>query len=226
MNPRPGAIFFDLDGTLLDTAPDMVGSLDQLRAEHGMPPLDYGCARSRVSNGAPGLLKLGFPGFDEQRRESLRERFLQLYANRLSMLTAPFPGMARVLDSLDAAGVCWGVVTNKPGWLTEPLLDALDLASRCACIVSGDTLEMRKPQPEPLLHAAALARVLPATAVYVGDARRDIEAGRAAGMTTVAALYGYVEAADAPMQWGADHTIRSPDELLTVLGLSHRNKTD
>ncbi len=219
MSRPPGAVFFDLDGTLLDTAPDMVGALDQLRAEHGVAALEYGFARSHVSNGALGLLKIGFPDFDDKRRASLRDRYLELYADRLAAETLPFPGIDRVLDRLDEQRVPWGVVTNKPGWLTEPLLATLGLASRCACIVSGDTLEKRKPSPEPLLHAASLAGVAPSTAVYVGDAKRDIEAGNAAGMTTVAALYGYVDCADAPAHWDADHTVEHADELLAIFGL-------
>ncbi|HHQ15195.1 MAG TPA: phosphoglycolate phosphatase [Chromatiales bacterium] len=225
MSRRPGAVFFDLDGTLLDTAPDMVGALDQLRAEHGIPALDYEFARDHVSHGALGLLKIGFPDFDDERRDSLRERYLQLYADRLSTETTAFPGMEQVLDTLDEQRVPWGVVTNKPGWLTEPLLTALGLATRCACIVSGDTLEKRKPHPAPLLHAAALTKTDPATAVYVGDAKRDIEAGNAAGMTTVAALYGYVAAADAPAAWGADHTVEQPQELIGLFELARPNET-
>lgn len=212
------AYFFDLDGTLLDTAPDMVAALNVLRAEHKLSPLDYATARTQVSNGAAGLLSIAFAHLDEAGRESLRGRYLELYAERLSEQTAPFPGMLDVLDALDKTGQPWGIVTNKPAFLTEPLLAAQGLSPRCACIVSGDTLAQRKPHPEPLLHAARVAGVPSATAVYVGDARRDIEAGQAAGMVTVVATYGYLVPGDDPLLWGADHAVDHPTELLQLPG--------
>lgn len=217
------AIFFDLDGTLLDTAPDMVGALNSLRAEYRLDALDYSLARAHVSNGAAGLLALAFDHWDELRRETLRERYLQLYAERLSRDTTPFAGMPEVLDALDAAGHPWGVVTNKPAYLTEPLLAAQGLAARCACIISGDTLKRRKPHPEPLLHAARMVGVASGDALYIGDARRDIQAGQAAGMRTVAAAYGYLGPGEDPRQWGADHAIDTPAEILQVMTLTGKD---
>ncbi len=213
-----GAIFFDLDGTLLDTAPDMVAALDRLRAEESLHPMDYAHARSHVSHGALGLLKVGFAHLESDDQAALRDRFLAHYAEHLCEETRLFPGMARVLDELDTGGVPWGVVTNKPAYLAEPLLEALELAARCACIVSGDTLARRKPDPDPLLHAAEIAGVEAQQSVYIGDDQRDIQAGQAAGMTTVAASYGYITRDDQVADWGADHTVAGSDELLELLG--------
>jgi phosphoglycolate phosphatase len=163
------------------------------------------------------MLRHGFPQLDDAGHEALRERYLQLYTQRLSLSTRLFPGLAELLKSLEQAGLAWGIVTNKPAYLTEPLLSALELAGRCACIVSGDTLPRRKPHPDPLLHAARLAGVPAEAAMYIGDARRDIEAGQAAGMTTVAAIYGYIDPAEDPAAWGADYTVTEPGELQPLL---------
>ncbi len=213
------AVLFDLDGTLLDTAPDMVGALDELRAEHTLEPMDFAAARAHVSNGALGLLRAGFAHLDDDGREALRDRYLALYERRLCQATGLFPGMAAVLDALDAVGRPWGVVTNKPGYLTEPLLAGLQLRSRCACVVSGDTLARRKPHPDPLLHAAERLALPAEQTAYVGDASRDIEAGRAAGMRTVAAVYGYIQPGDDPTDWGADHQVSHPREILALLSV-------
>lgn len=213
----PFAVLFDLDGTLLDTAPDMVAALNLLRMEQGLDPLPHARARNEVSNGSAGLLRLGFPGAGLDRLQELQRRFLDIYAARLSEATVLFPGMAEVLHAIEARQLHWGIVTNKPGWLTEPLLAALGLHQRSACTVSGDTLPERKPHPAPLLHALAALRLTADRAVYVGDAPRDIEAGRAAGMRTILAGYGYLDAGKDLTGWGADRIISEPVELLEVL---------
>ncbi len=212
-------LLFDLDGTLLDTAPDMADALNRLRGKHGLEPLDFALARTQVSNGAAGLLRVGFPHLDDEGREALREPYLQLYAENLVAQTTLFPGMDRVLKKLDQIGCPWGVVTNKPAYLTEPLLAGLALRSRCACVISGDTLPVRKPDPGPLLHAAKELGIKAEQAAYVGDAPRDIEAGRRAGMATVAVTYGYLEDGADPKRWQADHVIELPTDLLHVLGV-------
>lgn len=211
------AILFDLDGTLLDTAPDMVGALNQLRSEHGNEPLPYGLARAHVSNGALGLLRIGFPEVTPVAGDPLHRRFLEIYAARLIEESALFSGMAAVLDALDEQRLPWGVVTNKPRQFTEPLLAALRLLERTGCVVSGDSLPERKPHPRPLLFALDRLGVRACEAVYVGDAPRDIDAGRAAGMGTIAARYGYIEPEQDPARWGADHVIDRPEELLALL---------
>jgi len=212
------ALLLDLDGTLLDTAPDMGGALNLLRAEHDLEPLPAATIRPAVSHGAMRLVALGFPEAAGDDFEALRLRFLELYAANLAVGTRLFPGFDTVLDSLEARGLPWGIVTNKPGWLTDPLLAALGLDRRAACAVSGDTLAERKPHPLPLLHAARLLRVEPERCVYVGDAERDIQAGRAAGMTTIVAAYGYISADEDLRQWQPHGVVNAPDELLDWLG--------
>ena len=216
------AVLFDLDGTLLDTAPDMVGALNDLRAEQSLAPVDYAMARAHVSHGAFGLVDAAFGRIDTAERQRLRDRFLEIYASRVATATTLFDGMETVLNQVEADGLAWGVVTNKPGNLTEPLLAALGLLSRCACVVSGDTVAKRKPHPEPLLHAMRQlnAKSKPSDVgqlMYVGDADRDIQAGKAAGMITVAATYGYIPPDEDPLQWNADHIIEHPPQLLDIL---------
>ena len=214
----PSALLLDLDGTLLDTAPDMGGALNLLRAEHGLEPLPREVIRPVVSHGAMRLVALGFPETTGDAFESLRLRFLELYAANLAVGTRLFPGFEAVLDQLEARGLPWGIVTNKPGWLTDPLLAALGLDRRAACAVSGDTLPERKPHPLPLLHAARLVGVDPGRCVYVGDAERDIQAGRAAGMTTLVASYGYLSQHDDPLSWQPHGIVATPAELLGWMG--------
>lgn len=211
------AVFFDLDGTLVDTAPDMVDVLQALQRAHDVVPVAYEVGRSYVSNGAMGLLRLGFPDFDDPARQALLPEFLGRYAGNIAARSRLFAGFDALLVELDAARVPWGVVTNKPAYLTGPLLEALQLAGRAACAVSGDTLPLRKPDPAPLLHACRLAGVEPARSVYAGDSARDIQAGHAAGMTTVAAAYGYVVAGDDPAGWGAERIAAGPEELAQIL---------
>jgi phosphoglycolate phosphatase len=198
-------VLFDLDGTLLDTAPDMGRALNRLLREQGRQPLAHRDIRPVVSHGSPGLLELGFSLYpDDADYPPLRDRFLALYRDCLARDTRPFPGIPELLDWLEGRDIPWGVVTNKPGWLTEPLLAALDLTRRAACIVSGDTLPQRKPHPAPLLHACGQIGVAPDHCVYVGDAERDVEAGKRAGMRTVAATWGYIPEEDDPAHWQAD----------------------
>jgi phosphoglycolate phosphatase len=208
--PRPiRCVLFDLDGTLLDTAPDMGGALNRLRAEHGLEALPADRIRPQVSNGAAALVRLGFPGLDAANFEMLRLRFLSLYAERVCEGTRLFDGGGELLDMLEAAGLPWGVVTNKPGWLTDPLMARLRLDRRAATIVSGDTLPLRKPDPAPLRHAAAQVGVAEPDCVYLGDAERDMLAARAAGMRAVFARHGYFETVAAD-HYGAE---RGCDDL-------------
>jgi len=218
---RAAAILFDLDGTLLDTAPDMIGALNRLRLENGRENLSVAETRAHVSHGAVRLVRVGFPDVDDAALEPLRLRFLQLYAQNLADGTCLFPGIEQVLAALEAERLPWGVVTNKPGWLTDPLLDRLGLFERACCVVSGDTVAERKPHPLPLLHAAQATGVPPGRCVYVGDAERDIVAGRAAGMQTVVAAYGYLGPEDQPALWNPHGVVEQPEELLDWLTLRH-----
>ena len=210
------AVFFDLDGTLVDSAPDLVVAMDRLRAELGEPSTDVAHVGRVVSKGGRAMLRQGFPGADEARIEQLLPRFLDLYAEAIATHTRTFAGIDAVLAEFEARGVLWGVVTNKPGRLARAVMAELALDSRCAALVSGDCLPLRKPDPAPLLHACALAGVGVGQSVYVGDDARDIEAGQRAGMLTVAAGWGYLNGED-PNEWGADRVIAAPAELLDIL---------
>lgn len=213
---RFDAIFFDLDGTLVDTAPDMVSVLIDLQKEEGVEALNYEMARSHVSDGAAGLVNLAFPKVDADNHERLRLRYLEKYEQCVCVESVIFAGLEDLLDKLDAANRPWGVVTNKPMRMTGPLLAGLGLAARSACSISGDTLPQRKPDPAPLLLASSETGVSPANSIYVGDAARDIDAGRAAGMFTIAAAYGYINEEN-PASWGADHIVADTAELTTFL---------
>lgn len=208
-------VLFDLDGTLADTAPDLAFALNSVLEEQGCAPLPFEHIRPVVSHGAAALIRLGFglgpqdPGF-----APLRARLLEIYRANLARDTRLFPGMEELLAVLEQRGMKWGVVTNKPAWLTEPLLGALSVAHRACCIVSGDTTRQRKPHPEPMFHACAVAGSRPGECVYVGDAQRDVEAGRQAGMKTLVALFGYLDATDRPAEWGADGMVAHPLEIL------------
>lgn len=211
---RTAAVLFDLDGTLLDTAPDMIAVLNALRTEEGLPALPYALARTQVSHGSTGLLTLAFPGVSGEAFEQLRRRFLGSYAARLAVETALFEGCEAVLQRLEKQRLPWGIVTNKPAFLTDPLLQAVQLSPRAGCVVSGDTLPQRKPHPAPLLHAAAQLGVDPSACLYVGDAERDVQSARAAGMRVVVARYGYLGPGDQPASWAADGDIHHPLDLL------------
>jgi phosphoglycolate phosphatase len=214
MRHPPACILFDLDGTLLDTAPDMAGALNRLRHDEGHPALPIEHIRPHVSHGALALIKFGFDITSEHPRfEGLRQRYLDIYRNAIAVHTTLFPGMGALLAMLESNAIPWGVVTNKPGWLTEPLLAELGLLERAACVVSGDTTPSRKPDPGPLLHACRTLSVDPGRCLYVGDAERDIEAGKRAGMATVIARFGYLGVDDDPELWGADEIIDHPEEL-------------
>ncbi len=214
------AVLFDLDGTLIDTAPDMIAALNGLRAQEGLDALPYSIARTQVSHGSSGLVSLAFPAAGSADFELLRERFLGLYNERLAVETRLFEGCEQVLGALEAANKPWGIVTNKPAFLTAPLLAALMLDRRAGCVISGDTLPQRKPHPAPLLHAATLLGVAADRCLYIGDAQRDIQSARAAGMPVLLAGYGYLGPTDDPASWAADGQIASPLELLSWLGLA------
>ena len=211
------AVFFDLDGTLVDTAPDMVGALQELQMSYGVEPVPYELGRSHVSNGAVGLVSLAFPDETVSPESSLLCEFIDRYTAQVCTKSVLFDGIAALLDRLDDASRAWGVVTNKPAHLTEAILEKLALAERSVCTISGDTLATRKPDPAQLLHACQLAGVTTDECIYVGDEERDIEAGRRAGIATVAAGYGYVVAEDDPRRWGADEFAADPDELAKIV---------
>ncbi len=209
------AVLFDLDGTLIDTAPDMGGALNSLLLEEGLEPIPMARIRPYVSQGGLVLTRLGFDGkVPESEIEPLRQRFLDHYRAIVANDSRLFDGYEGILSELEARSIPWGIVTNKPEWLTHPLLQQLDLAERSGVVIGGDTLEHRKPHPLPLQVAAERLGVNTEQCLYVGDDERDIVAGKAANMKTLVAAYGYIEDGTDIESWGADGVIDSPGELL------------
>jgi phosphoglycolate phosphatase len=213
---RPEAILFDLDGTLADTAPDLAAALNKLRADRGLEPAPYESLRPYASAGARGLIGAGLGlGPDAEEYEALRIAFLDNYAASIAVRSRLFDGVPALLQRLQSAGLSWGIVTNKAMRFTDALVPLIGLG-HAGCIVSGDTTPHSKPHPAPLLEAAQRLRVSPQSCWYVGDDMRDIEAGRAAGMVTVAAAWGYC-GSDGPAQWNAHAIAASPLELLGLI---------
>jgi len=211
----PEAVLFDLDGTLIDTAPDMGGALNNLLLEENRAPLPLEAIRPYVSQGGLVLTRLGFAGqVEEHEIEPLRLRFLQHYRAIVADNSRLFDGFEEVLAELERRAIAWGVVTNKPEWLTHPLLEGLGLSARSAVVIGGDTLPNRKPHPQPLQVAAERIGVDCRQCIYVGDDERDIAAGRAARMKTLVAAYGYIEDAGEIAGWQADGVIATPRDLL------------
>lgn len=212
------AVLFDLDGTLADTAPDLIGTLNRLLTEEGRAPLPCAALRRHVSGGTRALIGQGFgltpddPGY-----AILAERFLGLYERHVCDESQLFPGIPELLDTLEQTGIRWGIVTNKGQRFTEPLVRQLGLAARAACVISGDSAARAKPHPDPLLLACAQAAVAPQHSLYLGDDLRDIQAGHAAGMLAVVAAYGYLGDGPPYPEWDGDGIIHHPEELPDLL---------
>ena len=215
------AVLFDLDGTLIDSAPDLAGAVEDMRAKRGLPSLDLSVYRPMAGAGARGMLGVGFglapddPGF-----ATLREEFFQSYERRLTLKTRVFDGVSDVIQRLEQQQLPWGVVTNKASRFTEPLTLAIALFDSASVIISGDSTAYSKPHPEPLLEAARRIGIAPGHCVYVGDDERDIVAGQAAGMNTVAVAYGYLGVQADLHRWGADAVVNYPGQLLQLLALA------
>lgn len=211
------AVLFDLDGTLLDTAPDLVSTLNQLLQEEGRQTMPFEEVRPYVSLGAAALVRLGFADAVEPAFSALHKRFLGIYRNCLAAETRIPEHVSNSLQRLEKSGVAWGIVTNKPSWLTEPLLELLNLRQRAQVVVSGDTLTKCKPHPEPLLHAAHQLGVDPADCIYIGDAHVDVAAARAAGMRVFVALFGYIPEGHEPRHWPADGWLDDTRQMVQLL---------
>lgn len=211
-------IFFDLDGTLADTAPDLVAAANQLLIARNLPPKPYETLRPCASAGARGLIGGAF-GINPEHPDfiPLRDEFFSNYEKALLVNSVIFDGVDHLLDQLDEAKLPWGIVTNKSERFTHPLTDLMGLRQRAVSTVCGDTTPHSKPHPEPILHAARIANIDPSKSVYVGDDIRDIIAGKAAGMMTIAAAYGYCGCEEPPEAWGADYLVRHPKELLQII---------
>ena len=217
----PELLLFDLDGTLVDSAPDLAGAANDLRDRHGLPPLPYAVLRPMAGGGARGMIGMAFGvTADDPRFADLRDAFLARYEERLLVDTRVFEAMSPVLDRLDAHGQRWGIVTNKATRFAGPIMSGLGLASRAAVMIAGDTTPFTKPHPEPLFEAARRAGMSPSACAYVGDDHRDIVAGRAAGMVTLAAGWGYLGQGEPVSAWGADQVLSSPSQLLQWLELA------
>ncbi|MEW6313608.1 MAG: HAD-IA family hydrolase [Pseudomonadota bacterium] len=211
------AVFFDLDGTLADTAPDLGGALNRLRKRNGLPLLPIPKIRPYASMGARGLLQIGFGlAPDAPNYAALRDEFLALYEANLCVETKLFPGMEELLSTLEMRRISWGIVTNKTTRFTNPLMKLLDLDERAACIISGDSTPHAKPHPEPLFAACRATSARPEHCIYVGDDERDTQAALAAGMRSIVAGYGYLNGSR-PEAWGAHGIIQTPVELLNFL---------
>jgi phosphoglycolate phosphatase len=213
MKKFPKAVLFDLDGTLVDSAPDFIAVINRMRADRGRGAMPLADLRPVVSKGARAMLGAGFPEIAVAERESWVQEFLDLYEAELGLHGKPFEGVDAMLTALEADGTTWGIVTNKPEYLARKLMPLLGWESRCAVLVGGDTLPVRKPDPLPLLHAAREIGIAADECIYVGDDERDIVAARAAGMPSVVALWGYRLHEDDPFAWQGDVLIHQPAEL-------------
>ena len=213
-------ILFDLDGTLVDTAHDLAYALNLQRLRRGLNELSLDVIRPYASHGSKGLLAVGFNLADtDEAFAIMRDEYLAIYDEVLTRKPILFDGISELLASLEANGMPWGVVTNKPRRFTQPLMQSIGLLARAACVVSGDDAARPKPYPDTLLMACTQAGINPHDCWYVGDAERDIQAGKAAGMQTVVALYGYLSQTDEPKTWGADQMIQAPLDLLNLINV-------
>jgi 2-phosphoglycolate phosphatase len=218
MRPAVRGVLFDLDGTLIDSAPDLAGAANRLRADHGLPPLPLAALRPMVGSGARGMVGVAFgvkPG--EPRFEELRDAFLAHYEAGLLQSTRPFDGVEAMLAALEESGTPWGIVTNKATRFTAPIVAGLGLAQRAAVVVCGDTTPHSKPHPEPLFAAARAMGLPPEHVAYVGDDLRDAQAARAAGMPMIVATWGYLGLGEPVEAWGADVIADAPSDVLAWL---------
>ena len=214
------AVLFDLDGTFADTAPDLGRAVNDMRTARGLAPVALSETRRVTSLGACGLLGVGFGmGPEHADYAAMRDEFLRIYEANLCRDTTLFPGMAELVDRLEAAGLRWGIVTNKAERFALPLLQQLGYATRAGCIIGGDTTGHMNPHPAPLRAGAQRLSLQPEACVYVGDDERDIQAGRAAGMTTIAVRFGYLNGSD-PETWGADAIVSAPEEIIKFIKIN------
>ncbi|MGE0357698.1 MAG: HAD family hydrolase [Burkholderiales bacterium] len=213
------AVLFDLDGTLADTAPDMMRTVNAMRTARGLDAVPLELVRPQVSRGARGMIGAAFGiGPEDAAFAAMRDEFLDLYAGNLCVETRLFPGMETLLGRLEERRIAWGVVTNKFERFARGVIEGLGLASRMAVLVGGDTCERAKPFPDPLLHAARALAIEPRAVLYVGDDERDVQAARAAGMPVLAAGYGYLGDGPAVSRWGADAVVDSPEDIARWAG--------
>lgn len=215
----PSAVLFDLDGTLADTAPDLIAALERIRGRLGLPDFDGASLRNVASRGAVAILEAGLPELAAADSARLRADFIEDYRCHCWDRSRPFDGIAELVEALEHNGTAWGVVTNKPERLAREVIERAGWRSRLACLVAGDTAERPKPAPDPVRMACRMIGVAPADTLFVGDDERDVIAGRAAGSQTAAALWGYIDDNESVSEWRADWIVASPVELGRELGL-------
>lgn len=206
-------VLFDLDGTLVDTAPDLIACLNKALTQHGFSTVSSAKIKPFISYGAAAMISMSIKDAEQHKQEQVLETMLECYQQNTAKHSTFFSGMNETLDTIESLGLKWGIVTNKRERFTNPLVTALNLNDRAACVISGDTTANSKPHPEPMLTACAQAEVKPEECVYIGDAAHDIDAGKNANMKTLAAIYGYLKPDDKPNTWGADSLIESPEQL-------------
>ena len=212
------ALLLDLDGTLVDTAPDMVGALNRVLVKHGQAKVDYQQAHKLVSNGGRALIEFGFgSAIKNYDADALLQEFLDDYKTHVCEQSILFNGMSKVLEFCESNSLKWGVITNKPIELAKGVLDGLGLLKRCAILLGGDSLPVKKPDPVPMLHACMVMHLAPSQCVYVGDHERDIQAGNAAGMDSAVALWGYIDDKQTPEQWQAKALVEAPQGLISLM---------
>jgi 2-phosphoglycolate phosphatase len=212
------ALLLDLDGTLVDTAPDMVGTLNRLLRNHGQAAADQSAASQQVSNGARALIEFGFARpLEESHTLDLIAQFLSDYAEHIADQSELYAGMSDVLDLCAENNIVWGVITNKPLELSRALLEGLGLLNSCSILLGGDSLPVKKPDPAPMLHSCMVLNLAPSECLYVGDHERDILAGKNAGMDTAAALWGYINEDQNPAGWGASYIVNEPSGLMQLV---------
>lgn len=218
--PMAPLVLFDLDGTLVDSAVDLLNAINVIAAREGVPAVSLAKLRPHVSRGGRAMLSVAFPDRDVAQRETLLQPFLDVYASAVAAHSTPFDGVADVLAAIEAAGSRWGIVTNKPHYLAVGVVSGMGWETRSAILVGGDSLPRRKPDPDQLLHACEQLGCAPRDCVYVGDDQRDVVAAGSAGMRSIAALWGYRLPTDDPREWGADLLLESPLDLLAPGALS------
>lgn len=212
------ALLLDLDGTLVDTAPDMVGALNRVLDKHGQAKVDYQQAHKLVSNGGRALIEFGFgSAIKNYDADALLQEFLDDYKEHVCEQSILYDGMSEVLEFCESNSLKWGVITNKPIELAKGVLDGLGLLKRCAILLGGDSLPVKKPDPVPMLHACMVMHLAPSQCVYVGDHERDIQAGNAAGMDSAVALWGYIDDKQTPEQWQAKALVEAPQGLISLM---------
>ena len=217
INRKIDAILFDFDGTIADTSYDMVNCLNILLHNHKKDAVHLNTAKNFISTGAGGLIDFACPNLSENTRKLYISEYLDIYKDNIFIKTHLFDGVIELIDMLVLNNYKWGIVTNKPGYLVNPIIKMLNFKCQPCCLVAGDTLKVKKPNPEPLLHASKIISCDPESCIYVGDDERDILAANAAGMISIAASYGFIDDLDQIKKWGSDYIINSPLDLTNFI---------